>query len=265
MYKLFLAGLFLFFFYTVSAQSWEVGASSGGSGYLGDLNQSKPYKLSNIAFGGLIKRNLDPYWSFKFSLLYGKIAANDANSDNTQFQQRNLSFFSQLAELSLQTEFNLFKYVPSISDKVYTPYLFAGVSYVAFNPKARYNGEVYELNPYRTEGQAANERYKTEAVAIPFGAGIKYNIAGKWNIIGELGYRTAFTDFLDDVSGVYPNVALFTNGTAAALSDRSGENTGVYIGATGTQRGDFRKRDTYMFAIISLTYTFITPKCYVFK
>jgi hypothetical protein len=263
MYKYLLSGLFSFIFFTLSAQTWETGGFIGGSGYMGDLNPIQSYKLTKPAFGGLVKRNIDGYWAFKLSLTQGKISADDAKSDNAQFRQRNLSFSSSLTEVSLQTEFNFFRYVPSISEKFYTPYIFTGVSYVFFNPTASYNGNTYQLNDYRTEGQA--RPYKKEALAIPYGAGIKYNISGKWNLIGEIGYRTAFTDYLDDVSDTYPDKASMNDATRAALSDRSGETTGVYVGATGSQRGDFRKRDTYMFALISLTYTFITPKCYVFK
>lgn len=265
MHKFLLSLLLSVSFFTASAQSWELGGFLGGSGYMGDLNPVQPLKFTNIAFGGQVKRNLDPYWSLKLSLMQGKIGANDARSSNLQFRDRNLSFFSTIGEVSAQTEFNLFKYIPTISDKIYTPYLFTGVSYIFFNPKTNYAGDTYELNLYRTEGQTLSTMYKKEALAIPYGIGIKYNITGKWNLIGEIGYRTAFTDYLDDVSGRYPDKSAMTDPVSIALSDRSGETSGVYLGATGTQRGDFRKRDTYMFAGISLTYTFITPKCYVFK
>jgi hypothetical protein len=46
------------------------------------------------------------------------------------------------------------------------------------------------------------------------------------------------------------------------LSDRSGEVTGIYTGVPNTQRGDFRKRDTYMFVGIGITYTFVSQKCF---
>jgi hypothetical protein len=265
MNKYALSVLFLLFFFTLSAQTWETGGFIGGSGYMGDLNQAKPYKLTNIALGGQLKRNIDGYWALKLAFTQGKIQANDANSDNADFRQRNLSFFSPLSEVSLQTEFNFFRYVPSVSDKLYTPYIFTGISYLFFNPKTSYNGNTYELNTYRTEGQSLVKTYKKEALAIPYGAGIKYNFTTKWSIIGEIGYRTAFTDFLDDVSGVYPDKSTLNDATRVALSDRSGENTGIYTGSAGSQRGDFRKHDTYMFAGISLTYTFLSPRCYVFK
>jgi hypothetical protein len=265
MLKLLLSVLLSVVLFSAAAQSWEVGGFAGGSGYMGDLNPVKTYKLNKAAYGGQVKRNVAGYFALELSMTRGEIFANDAASDNSYFQQRNLSFFTSLTEISLQTEFNFFQYIPSISQKVYTPYIFTGISDVFFNPKTTFNGNTYELSLYRTEGQALLNPYKTEALAIPYGAGIKYNIAGKWSVVGEIGYRTAFTDFLDDVSGVYPSKALLTDPTRNALSDRSGENTGIYTGTPGSQRGDMRKRDTYMFAGLSLTYTFITPRCYEFR
>lgn len=259
MHKIFFLILFLGCMLSdASAQSWEIGGFVGGSGYMGDINPEDPSKFTDLALGGQIKRNIDPYWSFKFSALHGKIRGEDAASSNLYQQQRNLSFHSSLTEASLQTEFNFFNYIPGVSKKKFTPYLFTGVSAVLFNPRTVYNGTEYDLADYNTEAVD----YKTYAIAIPYGAGIKYNIVRNWNLIGEVGYRTALTDYLDDLSTIYPDKNQLVNNDSRALSDRSGENSGVYYGAAGTQRGDFRKRDTYMFAGISLTYTFVSQKCY---
>ncbi|MXV17787.1 DUF6089 family protein [Hufsiella ginkgonis] len=243
------------------SQTWEVGGFMGGSGYAGDLNPVKLHRATDLAFGGQIKRNFNPVWALKLNIMHGTVRANDAASDDPQNRQRNLSFFSPVTEFGLQLEFNFFKYVPSLSSKLYTPYLFTGVGQVTFNPKTKYDGNTYQLSLYGTEGQNVNDTYRKAAVSVPYGAGVKYNVAGKWSLIGEIGYRTAFTDYLDDVSGRYPDKSLLINATAVALSDRSGEQTGVYTGVYGTQRGDFRKRDTYMFMGISLTYTIIPNKC----
>jgi hypothetical protein len=94
-------------------------------------------------------------------------------------------------------------------------------------------------------------------LSVPYGAGVKYNLTGNWNIIGEVGYRTVFSDYLDDVSGKYPNF-LTLSSEDYDLSDPSIGK----IGVTGTQRGDLRKRDTYMFTGLSLTYTFVSSKCF---
>lgn len=249
---------------TANAQSWEIGGFVGGSGYIGDINPVKVYKLTDLAFGGQAKRNFDGNWSLKASLMHGKIRGNDAKSSNSYQQQRNLSFYSPITEGSFQVEFNFFNYQGGVGKRIFSPFLFAGVGAVAFNPKTTYNGEEYELVRYNTEGQGVSNAYRTYALAIPYGAGIKYNVTGNFNLIGEIGYRTAYTDYLDDISGNYPNKASLNNAISIALSDRSGEVNGNYVGAAGTQRGDYRKKDTYMFMGISLTYTFVSSKCPTF-
>lgn len=249
----------------VSAQTWEVGGFVGGSGYMGDINPVKPYKVSDLAFGGQVKRNLDGYWALKLNVMHGKIAADDAKSSNEYQRDRNINFFSPVTEISFQTEFNFFNYfpgsLPGNGTRKATPYLFTGIGGVLFNPKTRYAGDVYVLHDYVTEGVDLSDRYKRYSLSVPYGAGMKYNISGNWNMIGEIGYRTAFTDNLDDVSGKYPDfLSPQFNTLDGVLSDPSANQ----IGKPGVQRGDFRKRDTYMFAGLSLTYTFVSIKCPTF-
>ena len=89
---------------------------------------------------------------------------------------------------------------------------------------------------------------------MPYGVGFKYNFSGKWNFIADIGYRHPYTDYLDDVSGNYPKNQI-NRSHCTGLSDRSGETTGVYIGAPGTQRGDLRPHDTYWFIGLNISFT----------
>ncbi len=242
------------------SQTWEVGVTAGGMGYMGDLNQTNFHKLNHVAFGGMVKRNFDSYWSVKIALLKGKISADESKSAYQQEQDRNLSFFSPITEGSLQVEFNFFDYGFTFLQKRATPFLFAGVSLASFNPQTTYQNRTYELKYYFTEGQ---NKYKTNTYSIPFGAGFKYNFGRYLNLTGEIGFRNTSTDYLDDVSGYYPDPALLTDASLErtdlriALSDRSVNK----IGVPGTQRGDFRKKDSYIFAGITLSYTFVSQKC----
>jgi hypothetical protein len=246
------------------AQVWEIGITGGSMGYIGDLNQNNYKKLTNIAYGGMVKHNIDGFWSVKLSVLKGQIEANDSQSANAQEKERNLSFYTPITEASLQVEFNFFDYGRLFGKKRITPFLFSGISGFTFNPKVDFNNKTYELKNYRTEGQTSS--YPTSALAIPFGIGIKCNLSTNLNIIGEFGYRTAFTDYIDDVSGYYPKASELTTSDAnftalrMALSDRSLNKTA----SPDTQRGDFRKNDTYLFGGITLSYTFVSQKCYSF-
>lgn len=268
MFKPFNLLLFLCFLgsYQAFSQTWELGISAGGMGYQGDLNQHKFYKLNNLALGGSIKRNFDGFWSLKLAILNGKVSANDADSDFAQERERNLNFYSGITEGSLLVEFNFFDYGLNFGQSRITPFIFTGLSVFGFNPKTDYRGETYELRLFNTEGQPTGEAYKTISTSIPLGAGVKYRINEKLNLAAEFGFRKANTDYLDDVSQRYPNLAY--GSTRAALADRSiGQNklgNPATPDAKGIQRGDFRKKDTYLFAGITLSYTFVRQNCPLF-
>lgn len=260
MYKTFAVILLIFSSYNLQAQSWEIGGTVGGAGYMGDLNPNNPLKISGASGGLFVKYNFNRYLSAKVNYTYGIISAADSTSGNAQFRNRNLSFTTKLNELSLIGEFNFMQYTPSVTKNVYTPFVFAGVGLINYNPRANYKGQTYNLASYTTEGQGLP--YSNQAITIPYGAGFKYNVSGRLSLIADIGYRFAFTDYLDDVSGVYPDKSKLPNSLSVALSDRSGEQTGVYTGSAGSQRGDLRPRDTYLFIGFSISYTFITQKCY---
>ncbi|MBC8987395.1 outer membrane beta-barrel protein [Pedobacter sp. N36a] len=252
------------------AQNLEFGLIAGGAGYMGDLNQSKPLKISGLSAGANVKVNFDPYWTLGLHYTYGKIKENDLHSDNVQFQQRRLNFKSTLNELSLQVDFNFFEYFAGGGTKNFTPYIFAGIGGVWFNPIGKYNlssnpGEKeYELRFYRTEGQ--KDAYRNVALTVPYGVGFKVRLKENWGLFSQIGYRTAYTDYLDDVSGRYPSADFADGDTPEVgpirrqLADPSLPVTNLY----GTQRGDLRKRDTYMFVGIGISYTFVSQKCYTF-
>ncbi len=258
--KFLLPIILLFVTCSLKAQTWEFGGGVGGTGYIGDLNPNNPLAVSGFSGGAFVKYNFDGYLSAKVAYNVGSISANDANSSNAQFQARNINFTTSLYEASAVCEFNFMEYIPSVSRSRFTPYLYAGFAAVSYFPTAVLNGVTYDLRGYVTEGQ--KKAYPTTAFSIPYGFGIKYNIGGALTLGAELGYRNPNTDYLDDVSGNYPEKALNHNSIEGQLSDPSGVKTGVYIGTPGTQRGDGRPRDTYFFTQITLSFTFITSKCY---
>ncbi len=252
-----------FFAAKSNAQVWEVGLQAGGAGYMGDLNPTDPLKISGLSLGGFVKANFDPNWALSFNYTLGKIKADDSKSTVEQLRQRNLSFTNKLREFSLLVDFNFFDYFSGGGYSRFSPYLYTGLGAVIFNPKTKYQGNEYELAGYDTEGVD----YKTYALSIPYGAGVKYNFKSNWTIMANIGYRNAYTDYLDDVSGNYIDPAKYatepsTRQMQVPLSDRSGEVLGYNIGGKDVQRGDFRKRDTYMFVGIGITYTFVSQKCF---
>jgi hypothetical protein len=254
--------LLLFFITTqTQAQKWEFGIQAGAAGYQGDLNQRNVLQVSGMMAGLFLRYNFNGYFSVKASASKAQIEGADSTSKYQQQRDRNLSFFTPLSEIAVLGEFNFMEYLPGNHYNSFTPFIYAGIAYVNYTPQANYQGQTYDLRSLNTE--RTRVPYKSSAIAVPFGAGVKYNFYGKLSLIADIGYRTAYTDRLDDVSGLYADKNAFADPVARALSDRSGERPGQpYIGQAGTQRGDLRKRDTYMFFSLGISYTFLSQKCY---
>lgn len=244
--------LFLFLANISKAQTWELGGSFGGAGYMGELNENNPVKISGISVGAFVKRNFNGYLSAKINYSYGTISAADSNSSYPQLRERNLSFTTYLNEISLIGEFNFMHYIPEAGKNRFTPFIYFGFAGVNYLPTTTYKGVTYNLRSFETEGE--KKPYPSLAYSLPYGAGIKYNILGKWTLAADLGYRNTNTAYLDDVSGFYPNAGVNT-GISKILSNPSNS-------APGSQRGDVNTKDTYFFLQFSISFTFVTQRCY---
>lgn len=249
-----------------SAQmGWEAGGWLGVSYYFGDLNTNFNLSKPGMA-GGLIGRwNFNERLCLKFGANYGSIRAYDSDSNNSYEQIRNLSFKSNIIDGTAQFEFNFLPYIHGSKDQFYTPYLFAGFSVFYFNPKAEIDGVTYDLRPLGTEGQFKGEEYYTVTGALTYGVGFKIDLSYEWSLNFELSARRAFTDYLDDVSTVYPDMddlEALRGQVAVDLSDRSmvGPNE-IPIGQPGRQRGNKNNKDSYAMFGVGLVYYFGDIRC----
>ncbi len=239
-----------------TAQYSEVGIMVGASNYKGELS---PHlfntDFNHFAIGGFYRHNWNRHWSYKLEFNYGKISGDDAKSSDAFERNRNLSFFSDILEVSPLLEFNFFPYETNNSEYPFTPYLFTGISIFHFNPKAELDGNIYELSKIGTEGQA--EPYPLITFALPIGGGIKFSM-GNVGVGIEVGARRTYTDYLDDVSTVYPDLLklLAAKGpVAVALSDRSlfhSDSTVTFPKYSGKQRGNSKDNDWYVFAGVTI-------------
>lgn len=254
---------------SASNQEHEIGVWGGISNYFGDLNNSTSFKFVRPAAGVFYRYNIKYRGAWRTSFNYGMVEFKDAATGRPWNVQRNLSFRSQIFDITSVIEFNFLKYDKSSKKHWYTPYIGTGFSMFFFNPQAEYNGKWYFLQPLGTEGQndpsySGVKKYRLFNFAIPITGGFKFSFKRNWNIAIEAGVRKTFTDYLDDVSGKYPSYASLPGGSgglAGALSDRSGENGGEKIGKPGYQRGLSPKKDDYFFGGISISYTIMTPRC----
>lgn len=266
--KVYLLVLLLSFSLIGMAQrGWEAGVWAGTAFYFGDLNTSYNLSLPGPAGGVMARFNFNNRLCIKFSANAAQVRGDDAVSKNTFERARNLSFRSTVIEGAAQLEFNFLPYNHGSPDEFYTPYLFAGFNVFRYDPQAKYQGEWVDLRPLGTEGQFKSEEYFSISGGLLYGMGLKFDLNYEWSLNLELGARTLFTDYIDDVSGLYADkedIQQTRGELAAILSDRSILIPGVndaQIGEPGTQRGGSSLNDTYMMLGIGVVYYFGDLKC----
>lgn len=254
----------------LSAQAqrgWEAGGWAGVSYYFGDLNTNYDLSMPNMSGGAMARFNFNDRLAVRLAGNYGRLAADDANASNAFERARNLSFRSDVFDLSTAIEFNFLPYNHGSEDEFFTPYVFAGFSVFSFNPEAELDGEWYDLRPLGTEGQFPGEEYYTVQAGLNYGIGIKVDLSYYWSLNFELSARHLFTDYLDDVSTVYPDqgdLRQQRGDIAVELSDRSivlPEVDNSQIGLPGTQRGNSSNNDSFVFLKAGIFYYFGQLRC----
>jgi hypothetical protein len=251
----------------VKAQRSEMGLSGGVAFYLGDLNATKVFSQVNASAGIFYRYNIDTRWALRAGLTYGRIAADDNKTDNP----RNLNFRNDIFDVSLMVEVNFLTFFTS-NAKYYrfSPYLTAGIAGFFMNPKGHVFGEDgktqwVSLKSLSTEGQGLPDGpkpYSLASGAFPFGIGFKVALSSKVSLGLEWTMRLSFTDYLDDVKGVYyDNNAIRANigDRAAYFADPSLPLDGERHVA-GQQRGDANTMDWYSFASVTLSIKLSTPE-----
>lgn len=267
----FLLILFLLTYRAFAQSPFHIGVFAGIANYQGDLS-SHNYQQSKPAFGVTANYELSDRVMLRGGLTFAKIAGADkyGNSDFLK-QNRNLSFESNIAELSLVGELTVF----NLNTIRWSPYVFGGLAVFHYNPYTYDTTNTkYYLKPLSTEGQGLSpypdrKPYSLTQLAIPFGGGIKYALTDNIRLALEIGIRKTFTDYLDDVSAAYVDKDVL--GTergpkAVELSYRGGEVPGEYgtgagviypdngYPAKGVQRGSAKHDDYYYFTGLHITF-----------
>lgn len=240
-------------------KGFEAGAWLGAAHYFGDLNTT--YQLDKLRPQGSIalRYNFNQRIAVMAKASAMGLAGDDLKSSNAFERDRNLSFFTTLLELGGQIEFNFFPYKHGDKERYSTPYLFAGATGFRFDPRTRYNGSVVRLQPLGTEGQAIGKEYSLIQPALLYGMGFKYDLSPSWSVNVEISARTTFTDYIDDVSSVYPDASQLSgrDPLSSILSNRSLSQTVE----PGRQRGDKRETDGFGMLSIGLMYFFNPLPC----
>jgi len=259
-------------------QKKEIIFGVGASNFLGDLgglNRTGTHYLPldmewNVTrpSGHLgFRYRFSQWWATKTLVQYAVLKGDDALTNEPSRRNRNLSFRTHLFELSQHIEFIFYGNerfgarhkiygLKGMRNKNTITYLFTGVTGFGYIPQGPGDGGWTNLRPLKTEGQGlpgGGKQYGPISWGIPMGIGAKIGLDKLWRLSIELSYTQTFTDYLDDVSGVYYDNDLIQHhygSTSAYFADPS---TGAFPTWThaGELRGDAKHKDGYIFANVS--------------
>lgn len=221
---------------------------TGGAGvayYMGDLSDGVNMKHlglgPSISLGALYR--LTEHVSARGELRFYQVSGDQKYSKN---YQNNLSFKTFNPDINLGLQADLFAYNRHAP---INPYLFGGVGVTYLSPKARLDGTWYSLPELTTEGV----KYKRMPLVFTAGIGVSFKTTDRLSLGLELCNNFVNSDYLDDVSTVYPNPDLLPSDIARRLSDRAGE-IGEPLRQPGWNRGSAKSKDSYLFFQARATY-----------
>ena len=208
-----------------------LGLSVGTMHFLGDVRNSFPTPLTGM-YGFRINISTPPFdrqrtFLVNFFLLSGQLTGNERSHTNLE---RNLNFQTDLTAFGISLEYN-FGHLIKTESPVFTPYISVGFEPFMFSAKGDlYRGDqAYhywsdgsirnlpedapdvvrnELLPrdwiYETDLREADlyglGNYSQFSFAIPFDAGLNFNIGQRFKFRLGTSFHLSFTDLIDNVS-----------------------------------------------------------------
>lgn len=234
-------------------QYTSIGGSIGIANYFGDLAPNARMASTDIRFTRpsihlYAMHRFHPRISVRGTFGWSRIRGDDFKSQSTGSQDarfryiRNLHFRNDIVELTASGVVDLFENRGTFLKRPQlVPYVYAGLGIIYHNPRAKTpqnfgekGGEWVSLQPLQTEGTT----YSRVQFVIPAGLGVRYRVTDRFDFAFEVGFRYSFTDYLDDVSGDYPEPASLQSDLARVMSNRTGEdassrNLGGVLGSLG--------------------------------
>lgn len=182
-------------FKALGQPSVDVGIFGGAGTYFGDMTKIELSESVNPAYGAFVRYNFNPRYGLRFNVLNGSIGAVgefDSQTWNTDLDNLSWDFNKNVLDISLQFEFNFFKYIVGERETPYSSYIFAGVGTQTY---------LYDslgvVSP--TSVPTFTEAGREFALTIPFGLGFKFNLSKRIGLGLEGGLRKTFSDKLDDL------------------------------------------------------------------
>lgn len=256
----------------------EVRFGAGATQFLGDLGgrdrigtDYRPWDIDwpSTSYGVELgfRYRFHPYWATTTSFHYGIFKGNDAYTNEYFRHNRNLHCKTYGFELSQRVDY-IFLANEKVGKRYNIPglkglkdhndqmYVFLGIGALAYIPTAQYQGAWYRLRPLSTEGQGlpgGAKEYGLMTISIPFGIGGRIGISKMWRVGMEFSYVKTFSDYIDDVHGVYYSPELIKQAKGSVAAALSNPAIGQYESfTTGQQRGDIQN-DAYFYLNVVVT------------
>ena len=120
---------------------------------------------------------------------------------NSYVHGRNLYFKTTYQDISLMTELYFLKFINGNQKYRFSPYLGFGVGYLS--PIKDFSTPLKDSSNYKIPGESTKA---PNIITMPLNIGFKYNVAGSFNLFGELTYRFTSSDELDHFgdNNIYP-------------------------------------------------------------
>lgn len=184
---------------------WEIGLTGGVNQYFGDMHCSKAYASQNSFMGGIFaRRHINDFFSIRPQILVGRLAGRDLDNPDGLWDYRRLRFKSSpFVEAALLGEYYPFRERRFSCDGLLkngiAPYIFAGIGATYSDPEiTQEGGATFPVNASLLNQD--RDELKKWAAVFPVGLGVKWNLARRWTLGVEGGYRFSTSDYLDGIS-----------------------------------------------------------------
>jgi Domain of unknown function (DUF6089) len=179
------------------AQRFEAGAHAGISNFMGDLTDR--FNSLNVGFGGHLTYNPHHKIALRMDLMNIFFSGDDKLSQSTYRQRRGFHFSYSMQELSLMGELRPFdrKQFENLNSfkKTFTPYGFGGAGMLfRVSGKTQAPAEVLPA-PFPEAGDT-----KSSFPFLIMGGGLRWHLAPRYKLSGEMSGRYYFSDYIDGVS-----------------------------------------------------------------
>jgi len=288
MKKLLFITLSILFISTANGQyRWDVGIAIGGANYLGEMGGKEKTRQDFVwdlrldqtrwMIGGFGRYKVSRLISVNGGINYLRLQGADRHSSNPERVGRYLNFRNDMFEFYARPEITFFQDNDLGGRGRYNTdfrlYGYVGVAGYLSNPKGQINGEGdwHALRPLTTEGQSSE--YSNFGFAVPVGLGFYFTKNRKMRFGFDIGWRTTFDDYIDDVSTTYANPTDLPSQLSIDLQNQheyapssvNGEDvpsqyqygywdTGGDSGPSNNKRGDPTHNDSYLTMNFTFSY-----------